>query len=178
MVEIEQENSIFESKTFGKNFKGTQFNDLDDKLSSLSNINIHEMIFYDDGGFLCGVKVIYRLEENKNFTNGAHCVCDVDNIDKSKWQTNKNKTIISKSLIFKNDEYITKLIVRSGDIIDGLEIETNKGNKLAAGGLGGGKTEFIFNDRRFVGFSGSHEPYGSKGWWCTIHQLTVHFSKI
>lgn len=59
-----------------------------------------------------------------------------------------------------DNEYITKINIRSGRLIDSLEFITSKGNSMAVGGTGGSLNQIIIpSGNKIVGFSISSGIY-------------------
>lgn len=60
-------------------------------------------------------------------------------------------------LVLKNDEFISRIEVRSGDFIDYLKFTTNKGRWISGGGNGG--TLKIFDNITLIAISGRAGTY-------------------
>ena len=79
------------------------------------------------------------------------------------------------SVIVKNDEIISSLIIRSGDMIDGILMNTNQSNMILSGGNGGGLHLFDIKQLEeatgkklnFLGFEGSYAG--------CVHQIKALF---
>ncbi|MTV49013.1 jacalin-like lectin domain protein [Heliobacillus mobilis] len=63
---------------------------------------------------------------------------------------------LAANIILAEDEYINFVSIKFGNVIDHLELETNKGRHFYAGGTGGGKpVEFSGRISGFYGRAGS-----------------------
>jgi hypothetical protein len=106
----------------GKRHNDTEdFDDLDwmkDKL----NYSMNEVKIWHDGQFVHGVQFIYNMDGAKK-TPGKHCA-EVNGLR-------------CETLSFAEDEHITKVLVKAGDVIDALVFFTDKGRRIGGGGNGG-----------------------------------------
>jgi hypothetical protein len=96
------------------------FNDFD-WIKDKFNYSVNEVKIWTDNNFATGIQFHYNMDGTKK-TPGKH------NADNSPYV---------KNLVFNENEHITKVIIRAGDIIDGMTIYTDQGRQLSAGGNGG-----------------------------------------
>lgn len=106
----------------GKRFSDTEeFNDFE-WLMNKFNYNVAEVKLWHDGNIVHGIQFSYLLDGTKK-TPGQH----------SSYANN----IRCESLVLGEDEHITKILIRAGEIIDHVTLVTDKGRTLSAGGMGG-----------------------------------------
>ena len=122
-------------------------------------------VAFDDFDFVKD-KFNYRLAEVKiwhdsNYIVGIQCIYNMDGQNKSPGSHQGSAKTKCDSIILFEGEFITKIVVRSGSIIDGIGLYTNKGRSLTVGGTGGSITEFVFNvgSFQFISFGGSTSKY-------------------
>lgn len=166
------------STRYGTDYGKNQFDD-SEYIAEMDSVKIHEIHLYDNGNYFAGLQVFYRAC-NQIVTPGPHCTVDIDDIeDPKKWRDFKGKYLRKSSIKLEEDEYVIKVEVRSGDIIDGLKIITNKGNSVTSGGQGGSGYVYSQNNQKLVAFSGSHpNSYDTENYWCTMHHLNLHFAPL
>lgn len=150
-----QNSSLYSSKFFGKQFNDTHMQIID--YTDLKDAKISNIILYHDGGLVYGSSITYVINNN-----------DKKVIDFGK------KTKMFEVLNMADGEYINKIILRTGDLIDGVSLFTNLDNGIVAGGNGGGvhifdidklKKDNIINS--FIGFDG--------GYTGLLHKIRVIF---
>lgn len=166
------------SNSYGTNYNCDSFSD-SDFLKTMKNIQITEIHLYDDGTYACGYEIFYKTC-NQIVSSGLHCTVDVDNIeDSSKWVDYKGRKIKKYELKLEEDEYIDKVEIRSGAIIDRITLKSNKGKEISAGGLGGSSKTWNKKGCKFVGFNGSHASNENRNSeWSTIHDVSIVYQKI
>lgn len=145
---------IYSTEVFGKHFNDSiGFKISEDILASDSKVI--SITAYQDSKLLMGVEIKYSLNGSEKTTSFG------------------KKTSLKDTLTLSEGEEIEDITVRSGDLIDGILIKTNKNNMLISGGNGGGphffrSSECVENKKlSFVGFEGEF------GW--SIQNLKVIF---
>lgn len=162
---------------YGNTMNKEEFNDLE-FIKDLKEVIIKEIRLYSTEMYFAGLQVFYKFNDML-ITPGSHCVVDIESIDDSeKWITYKGNKIKESVLTLDDDEYITELNVRSGWIVDCIELVTNKGNSISSGGKGGNPNKYKKSGYKLVAFSGSHtsEDKREKD-WDTINHLIGYFGK-
>ena len=163
------------SGTYGSNYQKEQFDD-SDFIASMDNVKIKEIHLYDNGVYLAGIQVFYNICDQV-VTPGLHCTTDIESIDDpKKWKDYNSNTIRKFTLELEDDEFINRVEVRSGAIIDKVTCFTNKGRSVAAGGNGGSMSNYSYSNHKLGAFIGSHSTKELKeSTWPTIHHLQVCF---
>lgn len=154
-----EEKKIYETKLFGKQFGDSVRSSLPESIFKGDYI-LKKVSLYHDGHLLIGVKMDYAMKENAN-----NVVTHV---------FGKTKDIL-EAITLNNDEIISSIIIRSGDMIDGILMNTNQNNMILSGGNGGGLHLFdikqLENDTgkkiNFIGFEGSYAG--------CVHQIKALF---
>jgi hypothetical protein len=160
------------SKVFGTDYNSTEFDDRK-FVENLDKIVIKEIVTYSNG-YLCGIQVFYEKDGSVT-SNGCHSDIDFNKIENYDFPTTSDGAkAVKKSFAFSEGEEISKLIVQSGDIIDGFGFETNYGNKYYHGGEGGGLNEYSLSNLKFCALSGTVATIGVENYWRTIHSLQFH----
>ena len=94
-----------------------EFSDIH-KLKDLKDYQMESIKVYTDDSLVHGFEVIYKNKYKVGHHIGNHINADV--------KPHKFK--------FEEGEFMTKLIVKSGDLVDSISFETNQGRKFRAGG--------------------------------------------
>ena len=154
-----EEKKIYETKLFGKQFGDSIKSSVPESILK-GNYILKKVSLYHDGHLLIGVKMDYAMKENPN------------NIVTHTFGKIKD---ILETIYLNNDEIISSLIIRSGDMIDGILMNTNQSNMLLSGGNGGGLHLFDIKQLEeatgkklnFLGFEGSYAG--------CVHQIKALF---
>jgi hypothetical protein len=85
------------------------------------NYSIAQINCWHNGQFVFGVQFLYNMDDEV-VSPGAHCA-------KGNWQCEQIK--------FNQGEHLVKVLVRHGDIIDGVTFYTDQGRVVKCGGNGG-----------------------------------------
>jgi len=134
-------------------------------------------IGFDDWNFLQN-KFNYRLSQvniwhDKKYITGLQSIYEMDGGKISPGSHIANPSDKKSTLILSNDEYIVRAYIRSGDWIDAIRLETNKGNFIEVGGNGGGLTLFdVPQGSQFIAFSGETDEQKY------LRTLELKFDKI
>lgn len=166
------------SNRFGTDYGKNKFDD-NEYIAEMDSVKLDEIHLFDNGSYFSGLQIFYRAC-NQIVTPGPHCTVDIDEIeDPKKWRDFKGNYLRKTTLKLDEDDFVTKVEVRSGDIIDGIKIITNKGKTVNSGGFGGNLTVYSQSNQKLVAFSGSH-PISSdtENYWCTMHHLNLHFAAL
>ena len=160
-LKINEELKIIESNLYGKKFDDSIDFKLDKKVFS-DNCILTKLNIIHDNHLIMGIQMYYNLNE-ENFV-----------LNFGKITNGLNETI---ELNLKLNEEISMLNIRSGAMIDAINLFTNINNIIISGGNGGGPHKFNLNDIRnkfkekknikFIGFEGSYAG--------VLHQLKLIF---
>ena len=162
--------NYYESKLFGKKFKDSKEFNLNKKIFENKG-KIEKIIIYHDNNILIGIEQFFILENNEKLTENFGIVGHSLNGEIKLNINNNNDT--------NNNNNINKLIIRSGDMIDGISIENKINLMLVSGGCGGGKHIFNFNKNINFNYLGNYNLIGFEGSFAgTIHQIKAIFNKI
>ena len=168
---------MISSSKYGSNFQKEQFDD-SEFINKMKQVKIKEIHLYDNCSYLAGYQIFYETC-NQIVTTGVHCTTDVEtNSDSSKWKDLNGSTIRKTTLKLDDDDYVERVSIRSGEIIDGITFYTKKGKSVSAGGNGGNLSEVSYSNKQFVALSGSHSTLTKKNHWFTIHCLTLYFDVL
>ena len=158
---INEELKIIKSNLFGKKFDDSKEFILDKKVYS-NNCILTKLNIIHDNHLIMGIQMYYNLND-ENFV-----------LNFGKITNGLNETI---ELNLKLNEEIFMLNIRSGAMIDAINLFTNINNIIISGGNGGGPHKFNLNDIRnkfkekknikFIGFEGSYAG--------VLHQLKLIF---
>jgi hypothetical protein len=130
---------------------------------------------FDDGAFLAN-KFNFKLctvniWTDKNYITGIQAVYEMDGTKVSPGCHLGGSADKKATLNLGSDEYIVRAYIRSGNLIDGIRLETSKGNFIEVGGLGGELTLFdVPQGCQFVAFTGETSKY--------LETLQIRFDKI
>ena len=162
--------NYYESKLFGKKFKDSKEFNLNKKIFENKG-KIEKIIIYHDNNILIGIEQFFIFENNEKLTENFGIIGKTLN-DEIKFNINNNNNA-------NNNNNINKLIIRSGDMIDGISIENKINLMLVSGGCGGGKHIFNFNKNINFNYLGNYNLIGFEGSFAgTIHQIKAIFNKI
>ena len=106
----------------GKSFSDTETFDDWEWLENKFNYAVAEIKVWHDGKFVHGVQFHYHLDGTKK-TPGKHCT--------------EKSGLKCESLVLNENEHITKVLLRAGDMIDHIVFYTDQGRKVGGGGNGG-----------------------------------------
>ncbi len=110
------------------------------------NYHLSEVKIWFTSKHIIGVQTFYTMDGTKK-TSCSH-------------EGTHFQDVQTSSLILNSNEYLTRLQIRSGSIIDSITLITNKKRTLSVGGKGGEPTEFKLPEGcRFVSFGGSTGEY-------------------
>jgi len=173
-------NNYFESKLFGKKFNDSIEFFLNKKIFEKKG-KIEKIIFYHDNNILIGIEQFFILENNEKIIEKFGKINKNNLCDEIKFNYNNNNenNENDENNNENNKNNIKKLIINSGDMIDGISIENNINLMLISGGCGGGKHIFNFNKNVNKNYLGNFDLIGFEGSYAgTIHQIKAIFYKI
>ena len=146
---LKKEECLIQSPLFGKQFADSKEYNLLKQIAYQEESDIKEITVYHDEHLVMGIKIGYAFKSSP---------------DTLSYETFGLETDIAEKLELIGDEHIVTVMIRSGDMIDAILLETNKGQTLISGGNGGGlhtfniekiKKKFNINTNvMFLGFSG------------------------
>ena len=153
LIQHDKHSNLYSTNSFGKIFNdSTQFILPDDITSISSEINLQKIICYYESNILKGIQMEY--------SNGKKAIFGSDCAQESAY------------IEIKGEQCVEEIIVRSGDMIDGIiiNVDNAEGKLLIAGGNGGGAhyiTGLKEKKRTLFGFEGYFSGF--------IHQMRVIF---
>ena len=160
-LKINEELKIIESNLYGKKFDDSKEFILDKKVYS-ENCTLTKLNIIHDSHLIMGIQMFYTLNNEKFSINFGQI---------------KNGLIETIELNLKNNEEFSIINIRSGAMIDAINLYTNNNNIILSGGNGGGAHKFILdeirnkfkdkNNIKFIGFEGSYAG--------VLHQINVIF---
>ncbi len=139
----------------GKLFQDTEGFDDWDWVSSKFNYSIAEVKVWHDGNLVHGVQFQYNMDGAKK-TPGKH--------------VSERSGLRCEQLAFNEDERITKIFVRAGDMIDNLVFFTNQGRRVGGGGNGGSAYVSVAPE-------GHHLVAVGGGIGGSMHHITLFFDE-
>ena len=159
------------------NAKGKLTFDDSEFLYEMKDIKISEVHIYTTNNkkfnnqFLCGYQIFYNYN-GQLVTPGIRGPLVLTDNGEYTSQISGNKTDCAKFTLGE-DEIINFVDIRSGWIVDGLDLVTSKGNYINGGGKGG--SNHSFEGKKFIGFYGNYDEDHNE--WDTIYQLGCIFEK-
>lgn len=146
---LKKEDCLIQSSLFGKQFGDSKEYNLLKNIPYQEETDIKEITVYHDEHIVIGIKIGYAFKSSP------------DNLSYQTFGLEKDE---AEKLVLNGDEHIVTVMIRSGDMIDAILLETDKGQTLISGGNGGGLHTFnisqikkkfnIDTDVMLLGFSG------------------------
>ena len=141
-------NFIYENKMteqLGKSRNNSTYFDDFDFVRGKFNYRVAEVKIWHNNQYVTGIQTVYEMDGTKK-SPGAH--------------QGTNLGTKCEVLTLQQDEFISGLLIRSGEWIDSITIQTNKGRSITGGGQGGSATTFqISKGYQFVAFNGATSQY-------------------
>jgi len=124
-------------------------------LTGKFNYKLASVHIWSDSKYITGIQSIYDIDGGK-LSPGCHLGATTDK---------------KVTLNLGDDEFIVRVYVRSGDWIDAIRLETNKGNFIEVGGKGGELTLFdVPQGFQFIAFAGETQKH--------LQSLQIKYDKI
>jgi len=112
-----------------------------------------------------------KLFHDNNFVTGLQFHYNMDGTKKTPGKHSADNSPYNKNLQFNENEHITKILVRAGDVIDQITYYTDQGRSISAGGNGG-------NAYIAVAPPGHHFIAASGGIGGHLHTVQFHYDEI
>jgi hypothetical protein len=132
-----------------------EWNDLD-WIAGRYNISISSIKIWHDNNYVIGFQCFYSMDGTTK-SPGVHCF--------------PSQGAQCVELKLQPGEYINKVFVRAGNLIDHITIFTSNGGRISAGGRGGNPFLFLAPpNHQFMSFGGANASY--------LHQFHGYYDEI
>lgn len=156
-IEAISNNKYFKSELYGKKFGDSKEYQLNQEII-IECYKLYKLFFYHDGHIMMGIEMHFKKGEKTLIEKFGK----IDGI----------KTGLELNVDY--GEKIQQIILRTGDMMDGIMVKTNKGQLIIAGGNGGGEHFYNLEDENkkleLIGMEGSFSG--------TIHQINLILKEI
>jgi hypothetical protein len=133
------------TEVLGKNRQNSVGFDDTEIIKDKFNYRLCEIkIYHDYNKYIVGIQVYYEMD-GKKISAGSHV---------------GDKNSKSETFIINDNEHIVKAVIRSGEWIDQISLQTDAGRVFTVGGNGGSATTFEApKGFQLIGFGGSTSTY-------------------
>jgi len=133
------------TQTLGKAKNSQEAFDDADWLQGKFNFAVKEVKMWTCGSFVHGIQFSYAVDGTTK-SPGKHCT--------------EKGGLRCESLVLNENEHITRIMVRSGDWVDGITLFTDMGRSMHCGGMGGTPhIAVVPQGNQFIAVGGSTMSY-------------------